>query len=366
LTKLRIAYLCEGAFTHIDPYIEYAKEQGHEVCLIVYARLGRDHAVPTFDVSRGARGDRKSSKWKYLLAGFSVRRILKDFKPDVVHGHQVTSAGTICLLSGFKPYILTAHGSDVLKNSSSPIWRPVLKAAFARSAAVNTVSEELAEIVERMGVSRDKIIVAGPGIELSRFPYRPRVPYRSPTRLLCTRTLADVYDPLVLVRGCDALRNRGRSFSLTFAAGGPMLPQIEQLVRQMDLGEYVRLLGGYDQDQLPELLSQHDLYVSASRWDGTSLSMLEAMASGLTPIVSKISSNELLLQDGVTARMFECGDSESFADQVEWAIDHPEWAAPASEMNRRTVEESGDRAMNMASLEKVYHEAADTSFRGKL
>lgn len=356
MRRLRIAYLADGSLSHIGPYIDFAKSRGHEVSLIAFARGRRDYGVPTYDISRGATGTNTSSKWKYFLAGVSIRRLLRTIRPDILHGHYVTSAGTISLMSGFRPYVLTVHGSDLMTTHHSRIWRPVLKAAFSRAAFVNTVSEQLRDIAADMGIPDSKLLVATLGVDTQAFAYRPPAPFHAPVRLLCTRTLAELYDPGTIVRACHLLRQRGCDFRLTFAAGGVMQAQVEQLVREHNLQNHISFLGGYDPTKLVTLLREHDLYVSATLWDGTSISLLEAMAAGIVPILSRIPSNQAWVQDGETALLFDCRDSEQLACQIEKAIAQPEWISQAAAANRAEVEKRGDRHANMLRLEQAYYQ----------
>lgn len=352
--KLRIAFLSGGGFVHIGPYLDYFKSRGHEVCLIAYDRVARDYGVPTFDVSRGASGKKSSSKWRYLLAGGSVRRITRQFGADILHGHYVTSAGTICLLSRFKPYAMTAHGSDLVASSCSKFWRQVVGLALRRSALVNTVSEQLRSIALGMGIPDEKILVSTLGVDTGFFPYRPPEDMQGPVRLLCTRTLGEVYDPFTILKACTILRDRKCAFTLTFAAGGPLMEALRRRAVQEGVSESVRFLGGYSNADLPGLLRTHDVYVSASLWDGTSISLLEAMSCGLAPVVSRIESNKAWVVDGETALMFDCGNAEELARAIEQAMGNAQWRRTAAEMNRETAVRRADRRSNMARLEAAF------------
>jgi glycosyltransferase involved in cell wall biosynthesis len=354
--KLRIAFLSAGRLIHIGPYIDFFKERGHEVFLIKYDYSEKDFGVPSYDISYGARGDKPDSKWKYLLAGFSIRRTLKDIRPDIMHGHYITSAGVISWMSGFTPYVLTAHGSDVIGSLNSRLWRFVLPKVLAKAALVNPVSEALAEHLKGLGVSAEKMLVATLGVDTTHFAFRPCCSNGAPWRLLCTRTLGQVYDPLTILKGCTLLKAKGVDFELTFAAGGPMQDELRQVASQMNMSGQIRFLGGYDNAALPELLHSHNLFISASLWDGTSISLLEAMSAGIFPVVSRIAANSALLEEGKSALMFDCGDEVQFAEAIIQAINNSPLRESAIQTNRKSVIEKADRNKNMLSLENKYYE----------
>lgn len=361
MRKLRIAFLSCGGLVHIRAYLRYFAARGHEVCWLAYDRPMGEHGVLTYDVSWGASGKDNRSKWKYLLSAWSARKLLRAVQPDILHGHYATSAGSIALLSGFRPFCLTVHGSDLINSMKSPLWRPALKRIFKRAAFVNVVSDQLAEHAMTLGVDKDRCLTATLGVDTKLFAYQEPATEPSPIRLLCTRTLAPVYDPLTIVRAGAVLRDRGVPFSLTFAAGGPLEPEVRDEVRRHRLDEQVSFWGGYANDELPSLLNGHDIFVSASMWDGTSICLLEAMSSGIFPVVSRIRSNEAWLEDGRTALMFDVHKPESLADAVVRAIGDESLRRRAVRANRAIVEARADRDANMARLEAHYYRYVDVS-----
>lgn len=355
MRKLRLAIVSAGSLTHVGPYLEYLTSRGHEVHWVTYDRPSRDYGATVHDLSRGANSKQQNTKWKYLLAGLSARRLLRRIKPDLVHGHYVTGSGVVIWLSGYRPFVLTAHGSDLIASTKSRLWRGVLRKVLPRAAWINVVSDELADLARGLGVRDDRLIVANVGVDVQRFAFRPGGAIRRPPRLLCTRTLDDVYDPATIIEACRLLRAEGVAFSLTFAAGGPLENPLRQQVAASGLDEQVRFLGGYVNNTLPAILAEHDVYISASLWDGTSICLLEAMAAGLFPIVSRIRSNLAWVDEGKTALTFTCRDAQQLAQAIKQALADTELRSRAVEINRATVEQRGDRAAIMSMLENRYY-----------
>ena len=281
--------------------------------------------------------------------------MLRERKPDILHGHYLTSAGLLCLFSGFRPYALTAHGSDVIGCMKSFLQKNYLRIILRQASLVNTVSDELAVLVGKLGVPDEKILVCTPGVDTKLLRYQLPGVLRSPVTLLCTRRLAKVFDPVTIINACEILKRESISFRLTFAAGGPLERQLQNLVSEKNLTDQVTFMAGYDNCALPELLHNHDIYLSASHWDGTSISLLEAMACGLFPVVSRIRSNQAWLKDGQTSLMFECGNAAELAEKIMRAMEEHKLRQTAVEKNRELVMEKGDREKNMLLLERKYY-----------
>lgn len=343
---MKICFLSAGTFAHVGPYLDWFHRAGHEVHFVALSPSPpRPVAVHEFGLGTG--------KWEYPLTMLRARRVIRKLKPDIVHAHYATSGGLASLVCGRRPVVVTAHGTDLTAGARSPVWRPLLRAIFGRADSVNTVSEDLKAMAVGLGIPRDKIEVLTPGVDLSRFHpgSRPRL---GPVRLLCARRLEPVYDPLTVVRGLAALKARGVEFRMTFAGAGPLRAETEALAGKLGLAAQTEFVGEVPHSAMPVLLREHDVYLSASLWDGTSLSLLEAMATGLFPVVSRIKANEAWLEHGVDGVLHAPGDADGLAAGVVSYLRKPGLAFAAAAANRARVAARADRAANMARLEELY------------
>lgn len=356
---LKIAFVSSGRNQFIRPYLNYFRQRGHEVILISYDSFDTDRPseYPIYDVSFGADARQQGTKWRYLLAAVKARKLLRQLKPDILHGHYVTSSGVICLLSGFRPYLVSARGSDLIGSMGSPVWRTILRQIFRKSSLVHTVSDELSAKAKELGVSEDRLMTLTQGVDTHVFGFKPPMQtLERPVKLICTRSLGEVYDPAVIVRACAMLEQSGVPFELTFAAGGAIEHEIKTLAGQCGLEGKITFMGGYTNDRLPEILKHYDIYLSASKWDGTSVSLLEAMSVGLFPVVSRITANLAWVEDGRTALMFDCGSERQLADAIRRAVEDNTLRVSAIEANRRLIMKKADRSANMQTLENKYYE----------
>jgi glycosyltransferase involved in cell wall biosynthesis len=351
---VRICFLSVGTFAHVGPYIDHFRAAGHDVRFIALSP-SPPRGVPTYDVGPGPDFSVEKDKWKYPLGMLRARRLLRDLQPDVLHAHYATSGGLAGLVCGLRPTVVTAHGTDLTLGAESPVWRPLLSAVFRRADLVNVVSEPMRWLAADLGVPDEKLLVLTPGVELERFCLRPRPPLDGrPVRIICTRRLDPECDPLTILHALAILKRRGIDFEMTFAGDGALRRRAERLAGELGLSKAVWFAGAVPHESLPGLLVRHDVYLAASQRDGTSLSLLEAMASGLYPIVSAIQANHSWVEDGVGGSLFEPGDPRELADRVAGFLQHPESWEGAARVNRARVEASGDRRANMDRLERAY------------
>ena len=352
---MRICFISVGTFTHIGPYLDFFKQAGHDVHFISLSP-GPERSVPVYNVGLGGKYSETQGKWKYPFSMLRARKLVKQHKPDIVHAHYATSAGLTALVCGFHPAVVTVHGSDLTTGIKSRIWKPLLKKVFRFADCINVVSKELSDMVLSLGIDRDKIEILTLGIDTEKYSFVPKTKFDKSRllKLVCTRRLEKVFDHDTIIQALALLRDEGLEFEMTFVGDGSLLNQLKQQVEDLGLGDRVSFAGRVPNDKLPELLGRQDVYLSASLWDGTSLSLLEAMATGLFPIVSDIKANSAWLRNGVDGFLHRVGDAGDLANCILRLLDEPGIAEKAGIKNRANVVEKADRSKNMKRLELVY------------
>lgn len=350
---MRICFIALGKFTHIPAYLEYFAEAGYDVHFVALTP-GPARGVPTHNVGGVVR---LPSKLGYLPAMWRARGVVRSLAPDIVHAHYATSAGLAAYVCGVHPYVVTAHGTDVRQGAKSILWRSILRQVFQSADCVNPVSEELKDEILGLGISPQKIETFTLGIDTRRFSF-PGGHWRalgSPLRLICTRQLEEVYDHRTIIGAMAILARQRIDFRLTLVGGGALRERLDAYAREQGIGERTTFVGAVPNGRLPELLRSHDVYLSASTSDGTSLSLLEAMASGIYPVVSDIRANRVWLSHGHNGLLHRVSEPQSLADCVLALLQDPGQVQKALRVNRELVELRGDRTANMKHLEEVYH-----------
>lgn len=150
------------------------------------------------------------------------------------------------------------------------------------------------------------------GIEApDRLPGRAPLPGR-PVRLVYTGRLEHAQKRvLALVHLSDELSRLGVAHELTIAGDGPARAELDALAASRPS---IRRVAPVPPDRVPALLDRHDAFVLASRYEGLSVSLLEAMSRGCVPIVTRVASGtDQLVAPG------ECGfiaDADPDADEA--------------------------------------------------
>ena len=148
---MRICYLANVSSIHTHKWVRYFVEKGHEIHVISFEN-GQIEGTTVHTLKLPVLV--KSATFPLKLASIHrVKALIRNIKPDVLHAHYVTNYGLFGALCNYKPFVLTALGSDILSvQTESPLIRGIkklIKTYVARKAnIVKTICKEL-EITQK-------------------------------------------------------------------------------------------------------------------------------------------------------------------------------------------------------------------------
>ena len=189
--------------------------------------------------------------------------------------------------------------------------------------------------------SPEKMLVAPIGVDIGRIAFAAPSSRPGTGLLLDTRAHAPVYGQATLLKALRRLQQRGVAVHATFASGRDV-HHTRDLADSLGVTGLCTFLGGFRDEELSGILASHDVYVSCTPRDGTSNSLLEALASGLFPVVSDIPANRPWVADTRTGLLFPPGDDARLADALERALCSPGLRTAAAAPGRALVERQGD------------------------
>jgi len=350
---MRVLVIGSANLVHVEPYLRHMVRAGWDVHWWVTASGPvRVEGVTVWKGHGGKAYTSDARKLDYFCQGLRLRRKVSAIAPDIIHAHYASSAGLMAWMSGFRPYAVTIHGSDLMERSRTWVGRAILGRVLRGAALVNPVASHMKGLLARLGAAEQRILPLPFGIDLEKFPYRPRGDlFRGGIRLVCMRSLRSaVYNIPMILRAVAEARRAGAGVTLSLPAGGELTEELKRLAAELGIADAVAFGQGYRSEDVPNILAAHDAYVSASLWDGASLSLMEAMACGIMPVVSDIPANREWAQEGEGAFLFPCGDWRRLAEIIVSLPASRERGERALRHNRVTVEMRADRSKNMAVL----------------
>lgn len=295
---------------------------------------------------------------RYPLAAAAVRRIVRSFRPHVVSAHFVPNYGMIAALVVRQPWVMSTWGSDVMtdpEKSAFHRWR--VGFVLRRAAWVTSDAVIMTDRIRDFGVPADRILTFPYGVDAEAFhPARTTSP--NGPRIVTNRKLESVYSVETVIDAFAGVREALPDATLTIAGDGSLRAVLQTRAERSPAAGAITFVGAVDHARMPALLQAHDVYVSAARSDTTSVSLLEAMACGLFPVVTDIPANREWLVDGESGRLVVPGEATKLAVAVIDSWRDTELLARARRINRGVVEARARWEETMRPVKDLFDELA--------
>ena len=179
--------------------------------------------------------------------------------------------------------------------------------------------------------------------------------------LLSTRNWEPIYGVDVIAKAFVQAAQQRPELRLILLGNGSQAGFLRQVFTRGGVLDKVLFPGQVSQAELPDYYRAADLYVSASHSDGSSISLLEAMACGCPALVSDIPGNREWVKPGVQGWWFPDGDPNALAQAILVAVDMREKLPEMGCAARRLAEQRADWKKNFQQLLQAYEIALQTS-----
>ena len=262
---------------------------------------------------------------RFIPNYLAIMKILKRIAPDFVHLHVQHYYWPAIVHGGF-PFILTSWGIEVLGLLEANIFMKSLARSAAKKARIITVDAKcLKDIWVNLGVSEDKIRVNTFGVDINLFnPHLDGQLVRKKLQIgkndvvvISTRPFYDdQYDVECLIKAIPLILKKHVNAKFIIKGAGPLENYFRNLTRKLNVSDYVRFVGLVPYNEVPQYLAAADVYVSTCFIDSTSVSLLEAMACGLPPVVTDIAGNREWIENGVNGFLFQPRSPTALAEKT--------------------------------------------------
>ncbi|MFZ0761940.1 MAG: glycosyltransferase family 4 protein [Candidatus Sulfotelmatobacter sp.] len=313
---------------------------------------------------------------KATFASFlpEFEHLLKEIRPDLVHAGPVQTCGYLTALSGFHPWLLTSWGSDILFDAErSPEGKQATQLALSSADAVFCDCDTVRARARQFADIPDSRFVQFPwGIRKGTFSPEGALPSKEEFEretgthvFLSTRSWEPLYGIDTLLEAFRQAYRVDSSLRLLLLGSGSEAGRIREFVDVNGLSRVIQTFSPHRHEDMPKWFRAVDTYVSCAQSDGTSISLLEAMATGLPLVVTDIPSNHEWVVEAHNGWLARARSSEEFADRLLRAARlSPEQRRLFSERNQRIVQERADWDRNFPKLLEMYERIAGLSVGG--
>ncbi|HSG45650.1 MAG TPA: glycosyltransferase family 4 protein [Anaerolineales bacterium] len=383
---MKILYFSRNYTPHDFRFLNSLSKTEHEIFYLkleANQRQVEDRSVPENVQQIHWTGGQHEFRWSDLpRLVFDFRRLVKRIKPDIVHAGPIQTCAFIAVLSGYRPILTKSWGYDLVKDADSSKWMQwVTRYTLTRSAFFTSDANVTRDKAISFGMNPENVVIFPWGVNIERFhPEKEEKPKKKKTKsstrktkdkkdksitLFCSRTWEPIYGVDVLAKAFVKVAQTNPDVNLILLGGGSQGTNIRRILMNGGVMERVHFGGQVGQRDLPRWYHMADIYISPSHVDGSSVSLLEALACGMPCLVSDIAGNKEWVEEEVNGWLFRDGNVDDLAEKILLAIKSQRSWGRIGKAARKTAEERADWKSNFGKLleayEKVVRSGSDVS-----
>ena len=370
---MRVLYFTRDFNAHDQRFTNALANTSHEVFLLrlesqPFTLLPRQIA-PGVEEVNWAGGNEPFSWSKTMDYVKDLKRVIAEVKPDVIHAGPVHTCAYLAALAGFKQLVTMSWASDILHEVKydQTLARTARYALKRTSVLVGDCQAMANMAVETYHFPKDRIVLFPWGVDLELFkpngvPYmRSELGWKDAFVFLCLRSWEPVYGVDLVVEAFARAVQEIPDLRLLLYGSGSQKEVIRDMISHYALEEKVYQGGKVSNADLPAVYRSADVYLTAAHSDGSSVSLMEALACGLPSIVSDIPGNLEWVEHDKHGWVFPDGNTAALAAAMIAAYTQRKKLKAFSQNARLLAEEKADWKKNFQELLRAYEMAVETA-----
>ena len=352
---MRLFYIAFAHSAHTLKWVNYFKKQ-HELMLVSFYPGDNIEGVDF-------RYLPVRHKNLAVLRLNKVKRLIDDFRPDILHAHYASSCGLIAAFTKFHPYVLSVWGDDILDfPKKSPVHRWVIRHAIRHADYITATSNMLAESTKKYMENNKDISIIPFGVDLEQYRYVERKA-SSTIHIGTVRNLTPKYGLEYLIKAVAGLIDSGSNVDLTIVGKGLLRDQLKSLVSQLKITSAVNLIGYVPNEKVIDYLKDFDIFVMPSVGEGETFGVaaVEAMATGLPVVASNIGGLPEVIDHEKTGLLVEPGNVEMLRGALKKYVSSPETRRVHGNAGRQRAVKLFDFSNNAKLMDKLYQDVVSAN-----
>lgn len=292
------------------------------------------------------------------------------FNLDIIHAHDIIALSSS--YSAFasrvrrKPFVLTQHDCGFEATHGAKLFAYMMnnstvgRFTLQTASAVIGLSSDAIRFVEGFGASAGKARIIPTSVDTTIFRpnqrkiIKEKMGIDSPIVLFVGR-LTKIKGVDILLRAFHDALSSAPDANLVIVGRGPEESQLRELQRKLKL-DRVFFLGGVPRDEMPLIYSSCDLLALPSLYEPFGNVVIEAMASGLPVLGSKVGGMADVISNGETGYHLRPGDVKHLSNYLKVLLLDNELRLKMSKAARRMAEEKFDDMVVARAVEQIYGE----------
>ncbi|MCS7053694.1 MAG: glycosyltransferase family 4 protein [Ignavibacterium sp.] len=363
--NIKVLILSDPSSSHTSKWVNSLFDAGIDLILIGLAdydfnEYNRNIKIEVIDFSKSAKGkpDGDPRKLVYLRSISFVKKIIKSFKPDILHAHYASSYGLIGALCGFQPLLVSVWGNDVYDfPKKSFIHKKSFEYVLKKSYRIFSTSKIMADEISKYTNKNIKIIPFG--IDVSIFkPFETEKLFPGDTIILgAVKSLSYKYGNDKVIKAYKIVKEKLPEYNLKLllVGDGILKQKMEELVVSLGLTDDVKFIGKVPHSQVTKYHNMIDIHIYPSIWESFGVSNLEAAACEKVQVASNIGGFKEILNDGIDSFLVDPNSLEDIVDKIILLIKNKELRIKMGKEARNNVIKKFNWQDNVKDMIEEYY-----------
>jgi len=366
---LKVLYFTRDFSPHDERFLTALATSGHEIFLL---RLEPNQTVqlPAGITETSLSSVENASQEEFTGFSAKLADLIISLNPNVIHAGPLHGPAYIAALTGFPRLVSMSWGADILHDGAvdSDVRKKIQYTLDKSAVFVCDCLAVANKATSEYGFPSERIFCFPWGVDLAHFTpggkadLRGKLGWNNNFVFLSNRSFEPIYGVDVTLRAFIKAAETMPEIRLLLYGKGSQEQALRDLVQEAGVADKVHFTGYISREELAESYRSADIFLSASHCDGSSVSLMEALACGLPAIVSNIPGNLEWVRHGEQGWVFSDGDADQMAILMRSAREEPALSEYASRA-RSLAEQKADWSRNFPVLLQAYEAAAQMENR---
>jgi glycosyltransferase involved in cell wall biosynthesis len=359
--KFRVAFVAPGSIGHTIKWINGFAGRGIDVTLItqhrITAKIHSDVSVVYLPFS-GGKG--------YILNALALKKAITKLSPNVVNVHYASGYGTLGLLAGIKPYILSVWGSDVYEfpyQSKLKHW--LIKKSLLNAKYIASTSYAMAEQVKNiLNTEKLDIAITPFGVNLANFS-KTKTPFASDIITIgIVKRLEHKYGVDLLIEGFAIAETQLKlhkeheniQLKLIIVGDGSLEGELKKIARTRGVLDQTNFAGAVENHQVARYINEMDIFVVPSRIESFGVAAIEALGCERPCIVANTGGLPEVILNGKTGLVVDAESAEAIASAIVYCINNKTAVINMGIKGRESVMQNYTESVALDTMVNLYHQ----------
>lgn len=368
---MHICFLANASSIHTVRWVNALAELGHKVSLISLQSPKENKLNNNIELYEL----KIKNKLGYYVNYLQLKNLLQKIKPDILNTHYASGYGTLSRLANYSPTLLSVWGSDVyLFPYQNQRNKNILVKNLESADYIASTSKAMAQQTNLFLNGKKTIEITPFGIDLTIFQSNKNNNNKNEIIIGTVKSLEKVYGIDFLINATAKLIGKLRKennlsivnkLKLKIIGEGSELNNLVKLSENLGIADVTEFVGSIPNNEVPQYLSEFDIYCALSRSESFGVAILEASACEVPVVVSDVGGLPEVVENGKTGYIVESENIEEITERLYELVLNKELRQLMGSNGRKFVENSYEWKQNILHMESIYRKIVEKNRSGQ-